>query len=160
MTSFNNDTEKFLNDLFEASYSKSVLNINFLIQNQSAWLMTTFLPFTKSCSSQLQHDIALLNNQNFSLQGPISLIYPNKLKDFRQCPIVAAVFHSPPSMIIYSKKIGVMYDGIDTRILEQLAKKFNFKLIYRTPSDKQDRGTIYSNGTITGCMKMVFVNLF
>lgn len=157
VTSVHNDADEFLNRLFETSYAKSILTINFLLphQNQSAWLMTTFMPFTKSCNSLQQYDVAVLTEQNYSLHGPIDLIYPIKLKDFHQCPIVTAVFHTPPFLIIKSERIGFTYDGLDTRILEQLATKFNFKLIYRMPRDKQDRGTIYANGTTTGCIKMV-----
>ncbi len=158
ITSFNKDAESFLNDLFEAAHEKSVLNINFLSpnQNQSTWLMTTFVPFIKSCNVLQQHDIALLSDQNYSLNGPIDIIYTsNKLQDFRQCPIVAAVFHTPPFMIINSDRNDVTFNGIDTRILQHLADKFNFKLIYRIPQDTKDRGEIYPNGTVTGCIKMV-----
>lgn len=75
--------------------------------------------------------------------------------DFRQCPIVAAVFHTPPFIMVSLNGSSEKIDGIDTRILGQLAKKFNFKLVYRTPRDKQGRGTIFDNGTVTGCIKMV-----
>ncbi|KAJ6644639.1 Glutamate receptor ionotropic, delta-1 [Pseudolycoriella hygida] len=147
----------FLTDLFEASYETSILGINFLLpyRNQSAWLMTTFMPFVNSCSRLQRHDIAVLNNKNYSLEAPLHLIYPKKLEDFAQCPIVVAVFHTPPFVIIESNSTGVTFDGMDTRILQHLAAKFNFKLIYRMPIDKTGRGTIYKNGTITGCIKMV-----
>lgn len=122
--------------------------------------MTTFMPFVDNCYSLKQHQIALLTEHNFSIHhGPINSLYPKKLKNFRQCPVFAAVFHTPPLVIIKSQKIGnstlTAYDGIDTQILEQLAKKLNFNLIYRMPSDKENRGTIYPNGTLTGCIKMV-----
>lgn len=118
--------------------------------------MTTFLPFVYSCYSLQQHDVALLTEQNDSLPGRIGLIYPKKLKDFHRCPIIVAVFHTPPFMIIKSDNTGDTYDGIDTQILKQLAKKLNFELIYRRPLDNQDRGTIFANGTVNGCIKMVF----
>lgn len=157
VTSFNNDAVEFINGLFEASFEKPILNIDFLLphQNQSTWLLTTFMPFLKSCNSLQRHDIALLSERNYSLHGPIDLVYPKKLKDFRQCPVTVAIFDTPPFLIVRSDENGYTYDGIDTRILAHLAKKFNFKLIYRMPRDNQDRGTIYSNGTVTGCIKMV-----
>ncbi|KAG4073596.1 hypothetical protein HA402_000820 [Bradysia odoriphaga] len=160
ITSFNDNTGEFLNDLFEASYAKSILTVNFLspIHNEvyeSAWLMSTFMPFVKSCNSLQQHDIAMLTEQNYSLSGSTDVIYPQKLQDFRQCPIIAAVFHTPPFIIVHSNGSDETVDGIDTRILGQMAKKFNFKLVYRTPRDKRGRGTIYTNGSVTGCIKMI-----
>lgn len=118
--------------------------------------MTTFMPFIYSCNSLQKHDVALLTEQNHSLPESVDLIYPKKLKDFHQCPIVVAVFDTPPFIIIKSENIDDPYDGLDTQFLEQLAKKFNFKLIYRQPPDKQ-RGIIFHNGTVTGCIKMVFL---
>ncbi|XP_037046524.1 glutamate receptor ionotropic, delta-2-like [Bradysia coprophila] len=157
ITSVKDNTEEFLNDLFEASYAKSILTINFLspLQNESAWLMTTFMPFVKSCNSLQQHNIAILTEQNYSISGSTDVIYPHKMHDFRQCPIIAAVFHTPPFIIVYSNGSDETVDGIDTRILGQMAQKFNFKLVYRTPRDKRGRGTIYANGSVTGCIKMI-----
>lgn len=158
ITSFNDDADELLNNLFEISYEQSIININFLLphHNQSAWLMTTFMPFIKSCNSLQQHNVALLTEQNYSVHESIDIVYPNKMKDFRQCPVIAAVFHTPPFVIITSDSMQQKYEGIDTRILGQLAKKYNFKLIFRTPSDNLDRGTVWPNGTATGCIKMVF----
>lgn len=117
--------------------------------------MTTFMPFIQSCNTLQQHNVALLTEQNHSLHGPMHVIYPEKLKDFRQCPIIAAVFNTPPFVIVKSEAMDFTFDGIDTRIFGHFAKKFNFKLIYRNPSDDQGRGTIFPNGTNSGCIKMV-----
>lgn len=160
VTRFENTRDTFLNDLFVACFDRPIVRMNFLFpHNHSAWLMTTFEPFVKSCNSLRQRDISLLTEQHYSLHGPLEVIYPRTMKNFRQCPLIVAVFNTPPFIIITTEKFGnitkTKYDGIDTRILEQLAKKFNFKLIYRQAPDKQNRGTIYPNGTTTGCIKMV-----
>lgn len=157
ITSSNDNFGEFLNDLFEASFARSIWNINFLspYPNETAWLMSTFFPFVESCNTLQRHDIAVLTEQNYVLHGPIEVIYAEKLRDFRQCPITAAVFNTPPYIIINSDENHITYDGIDTQILHQLSTKFNFNLIYRMPADKQGRGAIYANGTVTGCIKMV-----
>lgn len=158
VTSFNNDTGEFLNNLFEASYAMSIININFLSlhQNQTVWLMSTFKPFVKSCDSLQRHDIAVFTEQHYFLNLSIAEIYAEKFYDMRQCPIVAAVFNTPPFVIITSTENQITYDGVDTHVLAQLAKRLNFKLVYRMPPDKQGRGDIHSNGTVSGCIRMVF----
>lgn len=160
-TKFTNDYNSTLEKSFAECWNNAMINVNFLIptNNESTYLLTTYFPFTISCHSLERRDIALLTTRNSVLNMSFTDIYPNKLINFNGCSITVATFPSEPFVIVKNKSdektSNIEIEGIDQRLLNQIAVNLNFTLRAVTPPDGQYRGVIYPNGTVTGSMNMV-----
>lgn len=63
----------------------------------------------------------------------------------------------PPSTLEgdFNKSINSKHKGIETNLLETIAKAANFTYVYKFSKRLEDVGTIAENGMATGLMKML-----
>ena len=146
---FTNGWETFIKQFWDIS----IFHLNFLVQTKKSASMFTFKPFSSlSCGNTS----AILTNRfkNGSFVGKKYFI--KSTHNLHNCPIKVVTFDCPPAMMMH-KIDDNNYDlqGIDGKLLTQLAVDMNFKIQIVTVPNEDRRGTLDINGTSTGAMKMV-----
>lgn len=147
-----------LDDIFEIYWKKALLNVNILIPyHNESMLMTTYVPFKYGCSTLKRHDFGILHEEAYHLNKTFDEIYPRKASNLNNCPLIVSTFSSEPFVIVKDERNGddIDVDGIDFWLLSRLAFDLNFRTRFVLSPDRQKRGRIYPNGTITGSMEMV-----
>lgn len=137
-----------------------LLRVNVLIksENSSVWTLYFYKPFTRNCNSFDIIEIGSFSPANYSkdLDVPLKNIFPPKLFKFHNCPLFISSFPFEPFIIIENELNGtITHDGIDVIIVNEISKTLNLVPIYVQPTDGENRGSIYPNGTTTGAIKMV-----
>lgn len=157
VTAKSENSIKLLDNLFGWAYKNKIANFNVLIQSNSIWSLVTYMPFKKDCQTHSHHIIATftLNNVTKSLDIPFNELYPTKMQNLGGCKLRIAVIIFEPWVILNQVNNRLKFDGVDVKIIEEIAKKMNFTPEYILPKDGMERGVIFENGTATGAMGMV-----
>lgn len=83
-------------------------------------------------------------------------LFPRKLENMFQCPIVVATFDFYPYTMV--EKTTDRFYGFDVNVVQELAVQLNFSLNIQVPDDGNDRGFILENNTVTGIFGMVNIS--
>ena len=157
-------TEKVAHDLFEYLWSIRVVNAVLVIPAEGeANLLNiyTFFPYYPPGNCPDKIKASLLSQYHRDDEGNTGFLhekelFPEKIPDdIKGCPIVISSFELPPlAMRKHTKDIKdpFAYDeGIEVRILFQLGKTTNSKVVFRPPpADGELWGYDVGNGTWVG----------
>lgn len=114
----------------------------------------TYYPYDSEYCEQVRPVLLnYLHNGNFASRRHM---FPNKLGNMFGCPVLVAMIDFYPYAMSKSTENGsVQYDGIDIRVSEELSNQLNFTRIIRYPANREDRGVVYANKTVSGALGMV-----
>lgn len=120
--------------------------------------MFTFMPYQRDCFSLDPLKVASFTPQNFTVNINASLIdlFPEKLDDFRECPLyVAPALIAPYTYMRLDSHGTPRYKGIDIAILVHISKALNFTIIYKRASNSSGLGKKSPNSTLTENVELV-----
>lgn len=84
-------------------------------------------------------------------------LFPSKLNQMYKCPVSFAIIDFYPYTIGTKFANGsIAYDGIDITVSQALASQLNFTRIVRYPVNREDRGIVCPNKTVTGALGLVW----
>lgn len=148
--------------IFQTAFDNNVMNLNILAQdkNTSVWSMSIYKTYENDCHSITKYTVATFTRENYTSEMSMTFnqLFPSKLSNLNGCTIKVATFPYEPFVIVRTKGYNdsiFEFDGIDVTIVENIAKRLNFKPQYLLPADGKNRGIIFDNGTANGCMQMV-----
>lgn len=152
------NTTRTLNDIFAILWRNSLINVHILSQTETDhWTLDTFMPYQGDCFTLDHLRIASFTSFNFTENLTLSMeqLYPEKLKDFNQCPLFIAPSLVDP-FVIFRNTSGrrSQLTGIDVCIVSQISKTLNFRMVYSSPAS---HGLIFENLTVTGNLNLVCV---
>lgn len=148
-----------LDFIFKLLWRNSLLHSHVLIQNEPHfWSMYTFMPYQRDCFTLHPLKIATFTPLNFTdhINASLDELFPEKLSNFRKCPLYIALSILKPYAYVQNSSDGKpQYRGIDISILQHISKALNFDIIYKRASNSAGHGNIFSNGTLTQNVALV-----
>lgn len=157
-----NDTQNYTrssDEVFELLWRNGLINSHILIKDEnSIWNLNTFSPYRNGCFTLSHLKLASFTQSNFShtMMPSIGQLYPNKLRNFNGCPVIAAVSLVSPFTIFQNTSDGRnQFKGIEIFIVNHISKTYNFTAVYKRSATDTDNGTVLKNGTVTGNMGLV-----
>lgn len=129
-----NDTGKTLNDIFRLLWINGLIDSHVLIQDESKiWTLYAFMPFQNDCFTPSAINIASFTPFNYTenIAFSIDKLYPKKMKNFYNCPLVAAISSNKPFVIIHNVSDLTNLEGIDIAIINEISKRLNMTIIYK-----------------------------
>lgn len=141
-----------------------LLDVQVLIKdsNTSNWSLNFYKPYTRLCHSFEITRVDTFSSTNYTNQLKVSPgnLYAPRQFTFPYCWLYISTFSFDPFVIIRKTSNGlVSYEGIDVKIVNEICKALKLVSIYMQPPDKKNRGKILKNGTATGAIKMVTINI-
>lgn len=148
-----------LNDIFGYFWRNLITNVSLLKFNKNLIIdVLTYYPFDSYFSCNLT-TVKVVNSYSDHWLKPVEEVFPRKIVNLQGCPLIAAVWNTPPYFSYEETENGVYkIDYFEADLLGALAEKLNFSLILIEPPNDEQRGKVLENGTITGAMKMVRSN--
>lgn len=149
-----------LDDIFNVLWTNSLLNSNVLIQEERQyWTLYTYIPFRTNCFSLDPVILASFTPYNCTANMTMSMfqLYPEKLTDFKRCPIYVAPTILDPFAMAKEVKGKLKYTGIDISIIKEISQALNFVAVFTPPSNQSLKE---QNDTITPNMAMVMILYF
>lgn len=128
---------------------------NFLVlvfdQTIQAWLIMTYFPYQFDCEKLSHRVIETFTNENNTteMKIPFKKVFPEKMLNMKKCPIYVSAVEVEPYVIV-REKINYDLDGIDVKIIWEIANHMNFTPKFIKTKDGQERGVVHKNGTATG----------
>lgn len=151
-----------LNAIFELLWKNGLLYSHVLIQEQPQfWSMFTFMPFQRDCFTLAPVKVASFTPLNFTknMNASVRELFPQKLNNFRKCPLYVAPSFLKPYLFVQNDSDGrPHYRGIDINILNHVAKALNFDIIYKRASNSSGHGSQLPDGTLTDNIALVSVD--
>lgn len=148
-------TTEVMTRIFEILWKNGLINVHVLAQNEiDMWSLDTFFPYRNDCHKLDHVRVATFTPMNFTNNTNLSMkvLYPEKLKNFNQCPLFVAATQSAVYVTRNTFNGIDQYWGIDINIIKQIAKRLNFQIIYKRT---EKHGDIFNNGTLTGSIELV-----
>lgn len=141
------------NAMFRRLWKKFIYNVGLLTLVNEAVTLQTFIPFgKKKCFDTDTEVINVFDGDRWSTNA----FFPQKLKNFQQCPISVTTFEYAPTVIVkklYNGSIELV--GSDIELLNGLSVVLNFKIELNFLPNFGDWGVLYENGTATGAHKLL-----
>lgn len=153
-----NHTTEILTRIFDVLWKNGLVNAHVLTQNEhDVWSLLTFVPYRSDCTKLDHIRVTTFTPLNFTtdINSSMKIFYPEKLKNFNQCPLIVAATQSSVYVIRTTSNDIDQYKGIDINIITQIAKKLNFRIVYKRT---EKHGDIFDNGTLTGSTQLVAFN--
>lgn len=110
------------------------------------------MPFEKDCFELKHFLLTTFTPFNFTSNMTVTVedLYPQKLENFRKCPVFVAVAIIDPLTYIRNTSDGkIQYRGIDIGIMNQISRVLNFSIVYKRSNGGSGHGIIFPNGTVT-----------
>jgi hypothetical protein len=154
LVSMLNFTQKNEEKLIQTFANRFIYNLIVLANQGGAFVLKTFFPFREgSCHSLNLHVINRFVNDSF--ESPV--IYPEKMRNFHQCPFKTIAFiYSPAIMANYDHKNSsfTLY-GTDIELIEVVSQILNFTIDYDFDPEPGAWGVLAENGDATnGFLKL------
>lgn len=163
MTDHKSNCKDILDETFKIMWTNRLVDSYVLCQDDiDIWSFNTFMPYQDDCYTLNHHKVASFNALNYTnnMSLPNAEIFPKKMKSFFNCPLyVAPTLIEPLVLLQNTSDDGNQYVGIDIEILKQISKTLNFAIKYKTSNDGTGHGVIFQNGTATGNLDLVCVNV-
>lgn len=151
--------KKTLDKIFDLAWKLHFINFHVLIKmkNDSFWSLITYIPYQRDCYKLVHQTVETFTYENFTniMTLPFSVLYPEKMLNMAGCPIYVATFQIEPYVIQHFNGTHSTFEGIDVKIVTEIAKEMNFKPEFILPNDGMGRGIVLENGTVTGALKLV-----
>lgn len=148
---------EMLNTLFGDAWEVHISNFLVLVFDNviQAWKLMTYFTFESDCVTLSHRTIETFTNENYTsaMKIPFKNVFPEKMLNMKKCPVVMSVVEIEPYVIDRGNDSEL--DGIDVKIVMEIAKHMNFTPKFIKPKDGQRRGVAYENGTVTGAMQQV-----
>lgn len=145
-----------LSNIFEITKIMGLLKVNVLIKERKSciWSIHFYKPFRRDCHSIDIFEMSRFTPENYTnyMNTSVGDLFPPRQFKFHNCPLYISTFSTRPFIII--KKIDGKrhYDGIDVRILREIAKELYLIPVYKAPLDGKNRGSVVPPA---GAIKMV-----
>lgn len=142
--------------VFQKLFELYIVNADVIVLNpdkrDEEALLYTFFPFEENNCGIINpilwntfRNKTFIHKKNF---------FPKKLKNLNKCPIKIATIDTPPFMTVIKTNNNYSVDGIDGQLLSLLSQRMNFTSVILVPDDNL-WGSVYVNGTSSGCAKLV-----
>lgn len=156
---FVENTSETLTAIFALLWKNGLLGSHVLIQEQPYfWSMYTFMPYQRDCFTLEPVKVASFTPHNFTnnITASIDELFPEKLNNFRKCPLYIAPSFLKPYLFVQNDSNGrPQYRGIDINILDHVSKALNFVIIYKRTSNSSGHGSQLPDGTLTDNIALV-----
>lgn len=133
-------------NIFKDCWSLYISNVNVIIpmQHNDTVLMVTYFPYAPGHCEHIDPVVYdVFENDAFVNNAPV---FPNKFRNFHQCPLRISTYQVPPFMILTPQSNHT--DGIDGIILETFSKELNFTPIIILSNTNMLR-TMKDNSSVT-----------
>lgn len=147
-----------LKEIFDYCWRYYILNVSVLVEvNNTGIELYTYFPFSpEGCKSTLPIQ---LNRGKSIIEMSASALFPDKVRNFYGCSIIAVLWDVPPYVSLPKPDQGeLQFGGFEGEFLNVLSAELNFDLNYTTPPRNEQRGLVMPNGTLTGAIKMVSIS--
>lgn len=149
------DYVTLVDEISERLFYDYIVNVNILIPNpmmHKEILMYTYYPFKRNkCSRSNVVFYNVFANDSFLHK---KAHFPNKLQNFYNCTIVAAIFNTTPYVkLLIDKNGNRKILGFEGQLFSEIADILNLHIEIVVPPLKW--GAVYPNNTITGAFGMV-----
>lgn len=158
LTNLKEDTQiEILDTLFKDAWKAHLQNFLVLVFDRTiqAWTLMTYFPYEFDRGTLSHRVLETFTNENYTaeMRIPFKKVFPEKMLNMKKCPVDVSVVIIEPYVIVRRKNSDL--DGIDVKIIWEIAKHMNFTPKFIKPKDGQERGVVYRNGTATGAMQQV-----
>lgn len=135
---------KILTDL----WTLDIFNVNVVVDGTT--LIYTFFPYTAKLCGVVEPVLW----ERFSIMNEVDL-YPERLKTFHGCTLLAGMLETKPYTIIRDQKHvqGFVVTGFEGDMMDLLTAKLNFSIRYKVSTESW--GLMLEKGNSTGVMKMI-----
>lgn len=144
-------------ELLDIVRESKIFHFNIIYENeQKEIVIETFMPFTSTTCDFT--NLAIINKFiNGKFERTSVDFFPNKIPSIFGCPVkVATAINAEPYVLIKKHQNGTFeVGGRDIKLLEVIADKLNFKIVY---SHIEDEGYLFSNGSAGGILKRLLDN--
>ena len=106
------------------------------------------------CDHFLLNFDQLHRSDEFSLANVNEALF-ERIKDFKNCQLNVVAVETEPFLVVNRSTPELTVSGIEVFLLELLEERLNFTAKIVHPPNKEQRGLVYPNGTVTGAIKMV-----
>lgn len=158
LTYYSQNQYEIMMQIFQHLWSEYIINVNIIWltpENDNEAIVFTYFPYTNFfCGSA--YPIQLNQFRFGKWLHRSSSFFPEKVSNMYGCPLKVATVYSPPFMIITTDENGKLFpNGIDGTLLRVLSQRMNFSIDLQ---QVESQGTILSNGSVTGAIKLVVDN--
>lgn len=157
LTRYSDQQYETMMNIFQHLWAEYIINVNIIWlapENDNEAIMYTYFPYTKFFCGKAYP--ILLNQFLFGKWLQQEQFFPEKVSNMHGCPLTVATVFSAPFMILSKDKAGnPVTDGIDGVLLRVLSQRMNFSINLQ---QVESQGTIHSNGTPSGAIKLVIEN--
>lgn len=146
-----------IDKIFQAMWSKSIINVNVIFEEKTNIKLNTFLPFKRmACGDTNSVNHGYFSRGNFSMK--VESIFPDKLRNMFKCEIRLVTFNRCPAACVKVKGGTPTVTGFDIAIIETIQDAMNFKLKTTILLGSEQWGNVYPNGTKTGAINHITSN--
>lgn len=155
---FNNASE-VVGGIVETLWSAKVVDGIIMLHDSldpSQYSVYSWFPYSAGNCGNDFYKIKNLDNCTFGQFEQNANLFPNKIpKKLNDCPVRVRVVQWPPYVMppkehITGTEIYEFDDGLEINLINTVAERANFKIIYSMSNTTQNFGTVKSNGTTTG----------
>lgn len=141
--------------IFSGMWSKFIMNVNVLYDDNGTTTLATFKPYDfDTCSSTSLVTIATFNNGSFGID-PQREIFPDKLKNMHSCNVRLVTFQRCPAVCLTESEGEIQAKGFDMEVINLISSTLNFTLQKEILLGDEQWGTIYANKTTTGALAKI-----
>lgn len=143
-----------LADVFKSFSSFAIYNANVLAISGDDVVMASFLPFqeTQKCRNSIPIIINVYNKT--ARQWNSDVIFPNKLRNFHECPLRISTLEYPPAVMKKLNNGTAQYYGSDVEVIKGLSTALKFTVNFSHVAEPYNFGEIFENNS-TGAISHV-----
>ncbi|XP_032593999.1 ionotropic receptor 21a-like [Drosophila grimshawi] len=126
------------------------LHCNVMVQTaQVEVLVYSYYPYTEQGCQTAQPKLINRFDGERMVNAPM---FPHKLRQLHQCPLTALLWHAPPFVQLrWDERAAQMRaDGFEIKLIERLAQRLNFSLIFDYPQNWANSGAMGSLEMLKG----------
>lgn len=152
-----NETEpSSLSSIFKSLSTLATHNVNVLSMNKAIITMAAIFPFQESGCWKSNPVITNIYNETLS-QWNNKEIFPNKLRNFYNCPLRVSTLEYPPAVMKNpgNEASDANLYGSDIEVIKGLSSSLNFVVNFSYIAEPYNFGEIFINGSSTGAISHV-----
>lgn len=124
--------QAMITQIFHDCWKHHMINVNILQfeENDDQVHVYTYFPYTPNHCEYIESTFLFsMGNQSISMKNDF---FPNKLRNFHQCPLLLATYTIPPYMILHHLDDGsYITNGIEGNLYREMAASLNFHPMVR-----------------------------
>lgn len=158
-TAIFNNVSEVIGGIVETLWSAKVVDGIIMLRDNadsSYYNIYSWFPYSAGNCGNDFYKIKSLDKCKFGYFERNVNLFPNKIpKKLNDCPVRVRVVQWPPYVMppkehITGTDIYEFDDGLEIKLMNTIAERANFKIIYSMSNKTQNFGTVDSNGTTTG----------